>query len=75
MKKYQFDRNLDYIIFAIFLVNTIVSTIYLILSYFKKIELSQSNFIILFSYFILTIFALGEILLKKWHKYDKDQKS
>lgn len=75
MIKYKFDRTLEILVFFLFLGNILIGQAYLILSYFKKIELSQTNFIILFIYLFLTTFALGEILLKKWHQDDKNQKS
>jgi hypothetical protein len=75
MIKYRFDRTIEIIVFFLFLINNILGTIILTLYYLKKIELSETKFIILFIYFILTIFALGEILLKKWHNDDKNKKT
>lgn len=75
MVKYTFDRTLEIIVFFLFLINTIIGTIFLVLYYFKLLQLSDTKFIILLLYFILTIFALGEVLLKKWHNNDKDQKA
>lgn len=74
MIKYTFDRLIEKIVFFLFLFNILIGQTYLILSYLKKIEISQTNFLILFVYLILTTFALGEILLKKWHNEDKNQK-
>jgi membrane protein YdbS with pleckstrin-like domain len=75
MIKYRFDRTIEIIVFFLFLINTVIGTILLTLYYFKKFELSETKFIILFIYFIITIFALGEILLKKWHNDDKNKKT
>lgn len=75
MIKYRFDRTIEIIVFFLFLINTIIGTIFLTLYYFKKFELSETKFIILLVYFILVIFALGEILLKKWHEDDKNKKA
>lgn len=75
MIKYRFDRTIEIIVFFLFLFNTIIGTIFLVLYYFKLLQLSDTKFIILLLYFILTIFALGEVLLKKWHNNDKDQKA
>lgn len=75
MIKYRFDRTIEVLVFFLFLINNVVGTILLMLYYFKKFELSETKFIILFIYFILTIFALGEILLKKWHNDDKNKKT
>lgn len=75
MIKYRFDRTIELIVFFLFLVNTILGTIFLMLYYFNKLILSDTKFIILLLYFIFTIFALGELLLKKWHKDDKNKKT
>lgn len=75
MIKYNFDKTIEIIVFFLFLINTIIATIFLVLYYFKLLELSENKFIILILYFILTIFALGEILLKKWHNNDKNKKT
>jgi membrane protein YdbS with pleckstrin-like domain len=75
MIKYRFDRTIEVLVFFLFLINNVVGTILLMLYYFKKFELSETKFIILFIYFIITIFALGEILLKKWHNDDKNKKT
>lgn len=75
MIKYRFDRTIEIIVFFLFLVNTILGTIFLMLYYFNKLLLSDTKFIILLLYFILTIFALGELLLKKWHQDDKNKKT
>ena len=75
MIKYRFDRTIEIIVFFIFLVNTILGTVFLMLYYFNKLILSDTKFIILFLYFIFTIFALGELLLKKWHQDDKNKKT
>jgi membrane protein YdbS with pleckstrin-like domain len=75
MIKYRFDRTIEIIVFFLFLVNTILGTIFLMLYYFNKLILSDTKFIILLLYFILTIFALGELLLKKWHQDDKNKKT
>ena len=75
MIKYRFDRTIEIIVFFLFLINTILGTIFLTLYYLKKFELSDTKFIILLLYFIFTIFALGEILLKKWHTDDKNKKT
>jgi membrane protein YdbS with pleckstrin-like domain len=75
MIKYRFDRTIEIIVFFLFLVNTILGTIFLMLYYFNKLILSDTKFIILLLYFIFTIFALGELLLKKWHKDDKNKKT
>ena len=75
MIKYRFDRTIEIIVFSLFLVNTILGTIFLMLYYFNKLLLSDTKFIILFLYFIFTIFALGELLLKKWHQDDKNKKT
>jgi len=75
MIKYRFDRTIEIIVFSLFLVNTILGTIFLMLYYFNKLLLSDTKFIILLLYFILTIFALGELLLKKWHQDDKNKKT
>lgn len=75
MIKYRFDRTIEIIVFFLFLINTILGTILLTLFYLKKFELSDTKFIILLLYFIFTIFALGEILLKKWHEDDKNKKT
>lgn len=75
MIKYRFDRTIEIIVFFLFLINTIIGTIFLTLYYFKKFELSETKFIILLVYFILVIFALGGILLKKWHEDDKNKKA
>ena len=74
MIKYKFDRTIEIIVFLLFLVNTILGTTLVIFYYLKLFDLSQGNFIILFIYFILVIFALGELLLKKWHQDDKNKK-
>lgn len=75
MIKYRFDRTIEVLVFFLFLINNIVGTILLTLYYLKKFELSETKFIILFIYFIITIFALGELLLKKWHNDDKNKKT
>jgi membrane-anchored protein YejM (alkaline phosphatase superfamily) len=75
MIKYRFDRSIEVLVFFLFLINNILGTIILTSYYLKKIELSETKFIILFIYFILTIFALGELLLKKWHNDDKNKKT
>jgi hypothetical protein len=75
MIKYRFDRTIEIIVFFLFLINTILGTVLLTLYYLKKFELSETKFIILILYFIFTIFALGEILLKKWHEDDKNKKT
>ena len=75
MIKYKFDRTLEIIVFLLFLINTIAGTTFLILNYFKIFVFSDTIFIILFIYFICTIFALGEVLLKKWHEDDKNKKT
>ena len=75
MIKYRFDRTIEIIVFFLFLINTILGTILLTLYYLKKFELSDTKFIILLLYFILTIFSLGELLLKKWHQDDKNKKT
>ena len=75
MIKYRFDRTIEIIVFFLFLVNTILGTIFLMLYYFNKLILSDTKFIILLLYFILTIFSLGELLLKKWHRDDKNKKT
>ena len=75
MIKYRFDRTIEIIVFSLFLVNTILGTIFLMLYYFTKLLLSDTKFIILLLYFIFTIFALGELLLKKWHQDDKNKKT
>jgi hypothetical protein len=75
MIKYRFDRTIEIIVFFLFLINTVIGTILLTLYYFKKFELSETKFIILLLYFIFVIFALGELLLKKWHQDDKNQKA
>lgn len=75
MIKYRFDRTIEIIVFFLFLLNTILGTIFLMLYYFNKLILSDTKFIILLLYFILTIFSLGELLLKKWHKDDKNKKT
>jgi membrane protein YdbS with pleckstrin-like domain len=75
MIKYRFDRTIEIIVFFLFLINTVIGTIFLTLYYFKKFELSETKFIILLLYFIFVIFALGELLLKKWHQDDKNQKA
>jgi hypothetical protein len=74
MVKYTFHRAIEVIVFFLFLINVIVGDTYLVLSYFKKIELSQTNFIILFVYLFLTTFTLGEILLKRWYNENKKNK-
>lgn len=74
MIKYKFDRTIEIIVFFLFLINNVIGTIFLTLYYFGKLELSQTKFVFLLTYFILTIFALGEVLLKKWHQDDKNQK-
>jgi hypothetical protein len=75
MIKYRFDRTIEIIVFFLFLINTMLGTVLLTLYYLKKFELSETKFIILILYFIFTIFALGEILLKKWHQDDKNKKT
>ena len=75
MIKYRFDRTIEVLVFFLFLINNILGTIILTSYYLKKIELSETKFIILFIYFIITIFALGELLLKKWHNDDKNKKT
>jgi membrane protein YdbS with pleckstrin-like domain len=75
MIKYRFDRTIELIVFFLFLVNTILGTVFLMLYYFNKLILSDTKFIILLLYFIFTIFALGELLLKKWHQNDKNKKT
>jgi membrane-anchored protein YejM (alkaline phosphatase superfamily) len=75
MIKYRFDRSIEVLVFFLFLINNILGTILLTLYYLKKFELSETKFIILFIYFIITIFALGELLLKKWHNDDKNKKT
>jgi hypothetical protein len=74
MIKYKFDRTIEIIVFFLFLINTILATIFLVLNYFKIFVFSDTNFIILFIYFTLTIFALGELLLKKWVNDEKNKK-
>ena len=74
MIKYKFDRVIEIIVFFLFLINTILGTLFLVLNYFKILVFSDTNFIILFLYFILTIVSLGELLLKRWHNEDKNQK-
>ena len=73
MREYQFKSKLQVFIFFLYLINTIIGSIYLALSAIKYIEINQTNFLILFLYFILTIIAFGEILLKDWH--DKKNKT
>lgn len=75
MIKYRFDRTIEIIVFFLFLVNTVLGTIFLMLYYLDKLILSDTKFIILLLYFILTIFSLGELLLKKWHQDDKNKKT
>ena len=75
MIKYRFDRTIEIIVFFLFLINTMLGTVLLTLYYLKKFELSETKFIILLLYFIFVIFALGELLLKKWHQDDKNQKA
>ena len=75
MIKYRFDRTIEVLVFFLFLINNIVGTILFTLYFLKKFELSETKFIILFIYFIITIFALGELLLKKWHNDDKNKKT
>jgi membrane protein YdbS with pleckstrin-like domain len=75
MIKYRFDRTIEIIVFFLFLLNTILGTVFLMLYYFNKLILSDTKFIILLLYFIFTIFALGELLLKKWHQDDKNKKT
>jgi membrane protein YdbS with pleckstrin-like domain len=75
MIKYRFDRTIEIIVFFLFLINTILGTVLLTLYYLKKFVLSDTIFIILLLYFIFTIFALGEVLLKKWHEDDKKKKT
>ena len=75
MIKYKFDRTVEIFVFFLFLINTVLGTLFLVLNYFKIYVFSDTIFIILFLYFILTIFALGEILLKKWHEDDKNKKT
>ena len=75
MIKYRFDRTIELIVFFLFLINTIIGTTFLILNYFKIFVFSDTIFIILLLYFIFTIFALGEVLLKKWHEDDKKKKT
>jgi hypothetical protein len=65
MIKYRFDRTIEIIVFFLFLINTILGTVLLTLYYLKKFELSETKFIILLLYFIFTIFALGEVLVKE----------
>lgn len=72
MREYKFKNKLQVFIFILYLINTIIGTIYLTLSALKIIAINQRNFIILFVYFILTIIVFGEILLKDWH--DKSKK-
>jgi antibiotic biosynthesis monooxygenase (ABM) superfamily enzyme len=74
MIKYKFDRVIEIIVFFLFLINTILGTLFLVLNYFKICVFSDTIYIILFTYFILTIFALGEILIKRWHYEDKNKK-
>jgi hypothetical protein len=74
MIKYSFHRIIEIIVFFLFLINVIVGDAYLVLSYLKKIELSKTNFIILFIYLFLTTFTLGEILLKRWYNENKENK-
>jgi hypothetical protein len=74
MIKYTFHRTIEIIVFFLFLLNILIGQAYLILSYFDKIHISQTNFVILFIYLFLTTFALGEILLKRWHQDDKDKR-
>jgi hypothetical protein len=74
MIKYSFHRTIEIIVFFLFLINVIIGDAYLLLSYLKKIELSQTNFIILFIYLFLTTFTLGEILLKRWYNENKENK-
>ena len=71
MQEYNFKNKLQVFIFFLYLLNTIVGTIYLTLSAVKIIQINQSNFLILFVYFILTIIVFGEILLKDWHDKKK----
>ena len=75
MIKYRFDRSIEIIVFFLFLVNTVLGTIFLMLYYLDKLLISDTKFIILLLYFILTIFSLGELLLKKWHQDDKNKKT
>jgi membrane protein YdbS with pleckstrin-like domain len=75
MIKYRFDRTIEIIVFFLFLLNTILGTVFLMLYYFNKLILSDTKLIILLLYFIFTIFALGELLLKKWHQDDKNKKT
>ena len=74
MIKYSFHRKIEIIVFFLFLINVIIGDTYLVLSYLKKIELSQTNFIILFIYLFLTTFTLGEVLLKRWYNENKKNK-
>ena len=74
MIKYSFHRKIEIIVFFLFLINVIIGDTYLVLSYLKKIELSQTNFIILFVYLFLTTFTLGEVLLKRWYNENKKNK-
>lgn len=74
MIKYKFDRAIEIIVFFLFLINTILGTLFLVFYYLKMFIISDTKFIILFIYFILTIFALGELLLKKWVINEKNEK-
>lgn len=58
-------------IYALFLLNTFTCSIYLILGYNNIIIISSVDFKILFIFGIITTFAFGEIVLKKWYKNDK----
>lgn len=72
MREYKFKNGLQVFVFILYLINTILGIIYLSLSATKIIEINQTNFLILFVYFILTIIVFGEILLKDWN--DKNKK-
>lgn len=62
-------------IFVLFLLNTFTCSLYLILSYNNIIIISSVNFKILFIFGIITTFAFGEIILKKWYKNDKKNRT
>ena len=68
-------RIIEFGIYALFLLNTLTCTLYLILSYKNIIKISSVDFKILFIFGIITTFAFGEIILKKWYKNDKKNRT
>jgi hypothetical protein len=74
-QKFIMKKLIEFGIYALFLLNTFTCSMYLILSYKDIIKISSVDFKILFIFGIITTFAFGEIILKKWYKNDKENRA